>query len=59
MNIKLLIELEYDEDIHGDDEDGIYWFKNSILTGTNGILLLHSNELGETIGSVNVLEIKQ
>ena len=56
--IKLEIELEYDDEImHGDDKEAIDWFKNTILSNETGLLLLHSNEIGDTVGKVSVLKI--
>jgi len=52
--IKLVIELEYDAHImHGEDPDGVKWF-DSILYG--GGLVLHSNEIGDEIGTVRVIK---
>ncbi len=52
----LLIELNYDaETMHGNDEEAREWFF-SILT--NDRLILHSNEIGDEIGEVTVLEVK-
>lgn len=55
MRIKLTIEIEVDElmynDIFGSTEEEKQWFENEILSG-NGDLLLHSNEIGDTIGVV-------
>lgn len=54
--IKLLIELEYDASImHQDDPDAIEWFFKDILR--EDLLLLHSGEIGDTIGEVKVLEV--
>lgn len=53
-------ELEYDADVmYADDEDGKDWFINEILRAPPGPmgLLLHSNEMGDTIGEVTVLRI--
>jgi len=56
--IKMIIELEYDDKfIHGGDLEGIEWFYNKILIGEGGLLLLHSNEIGDHIGSVKGIEI--
>ena len=53
--IKLLIELEYDDDIvHGDDPEAIEWFNNELVSDH---LLLWSNDIGDEIGSIKVLEI--
>jgi len=56
--IRLEIELEYDENImHGDDPQAIEWFFEDILQDQNGELLLHSNEIGDTIGTVRVTRL--
>ena len=56
--VKLEIEMEYDDEVmHGDDEEGIEWFKKSILTGDKGLLLLHSNLIGDHLGDVKVIKI--
>ena len=58
--IKLEIELTYDDLLHhsGDvDKESRAWFFRHILKGREGELLLHSNEIGDTIGDVNVLRI--
>ena len=53
--IKLLIELEYDDDvIHGDDPESIEWFKDEVLGGE---LVAWSNEIGDELGFIKVLEI--
>ena len=50
------IELEYDAvGMHGDDPESIKWFLDEILSEEGGLLLLHSNEIGDTIGKVRVL----
>ena len=58
--ITLTVELTYDPDlIHGDDKEAIEWFENDILRQKAGpeLLLLHSNEIGDTIGEIKVLDI--
>ncbi len=55
--LKLEIDLIYDEDLmHGTDDEAIEWFRNDILLGDGG-LILHSNEIGDTIGKVSVNDI--
>lgn len=55
--IRMLVELEYDgETMHGDDEDAICWFFYDILK--KEVLTLHSNEIGDEIGTVKVLEFR-
>ncbi len=54
--LKLTIELDYDAEImHQDDPDAIEWFFLDILQ--EDLLFLHSNEIGDVIGTVKVLEI--
>jgi len=56
--IRMMIELEYDNEImHDDDHDGREWFNNTILLGKGGFLQLHSNEIGDHVGMVESLEI--
>jgi hypothetical protein len=51
----LIIKLTYDPELmHGNDPDAIDWFEKDILGGE---LILHSNELGDEVGRVEVLEI--
>jgi hypothetical protein len=55
--LRLEVELSYDAALmHGDDDAGRVWFIETIL-GTSGQLLLHSNELGDTVGDIVVLRI--
>lgn len=55
MKVRLEIELDYDAEImHGNTADGISWF-NSILFDPGEDLILHSNELGDEIGTVKIL----
>ena len=52
MKIKLTIEVEMEEGyILHEDETEKMWLENEILVG-DGNLLLHSNEVGETIGVI-------
>jgi hypothetical protein len=56
--VTLTIELEYDvKIIHGCDEQAKTWFFNEILSGVKGDLALHSNDIGDFIGTVKVLAI--
>jgi len=51
---RLVIELTYDADImHGYDPEAMEWFEDEILGGE---LILHSNELGDEVGRVRVLD---
>ena len=51
MILKLIIEVKLDDDVYGNSEDEKLWMENEILIG-DGTLLLHSNEIGDTIGEV-------
>lgn len=56
--IRMVIELEYDDEVmHGADQEAIDWFNSDILLGKKGLLLLHSNEIGDNVGSVEGIEI--
>ena len=59
--LKLLVELTYDEDqMHGEDPESIRWFRDEILMCENREdLLLHSNEIGDTVGSIRVLQLPE
>lgn len=56
MKLKMLIELEYDEYyMHTEEEKS--WFFDEILGDKEG-LILHSNELGDEVGHVTVLDCR-
>lgn len=58
--IKMMIELEYDDDIyHGEDKSSIDWFGQSVLMNDteDGGLILHSNEIGDEVGRVKTLVV--
>lgn len=62
MKLKLEIEMDYNHDImHGDDPDSISWFYNLLLNSDpedpDSLLILHSNDIGDEIGTVRVLKI--
>jgi len=55
--IRMVVEIEYDDEVmHGTDEEAIDWFNNDILLGKKGLLLLHSNEIGDQVGKVEGIE---
>ena len=60
--IKLLVELKYDDKMmYGGDKDkeAKDWFLKDILgSKRKADLILHSNEIGDEIGEIKVLEIK-
>lgn len=54
--IRMTIELDYDAELmHGNDADAIEWFFEDILM--QDLLFLHSNEIGDIIGTVKIIEI--
>ena len=57
--LKLEIELTYDaENMHGKDKESIDWFFNNILKSKRkNDLILHSDEIGDEIGTVKVIKI--
>ena len=58
--LRMTVELTYDDDMmHGVEQESIDWFENGILLNKIGgeDLLLHSNEIGDTIGTIKVLDI--
>ena len=57
--IKLEVELTYDEEMmhSGDgDEEAKDWFFNAVL-GSEGLRLAELDEIGDEIGSVNVVKV--
>lgn len=56
--LTLTIELDYDaETMHGDDAESKAWFFSEILHDEIGELLLHSNNIGDTLGVVRVISV--
>ena len=56
------VELEYDDTImHEDDPSGMKWFEEGVLRNTTdeGRLILHSNEIGDEVGTIKVLAIRR
>ncbi len=51
MKIRMSIEVELDDNVHNYDEEERLWYENEILLG-NRSLLLHSNEIGDTVGEI-------
>lgn len=60
--IRMLVELEYDaETAHSGDKDKAakQWFMDQVLLNKTeaGRLILHSNEIGDELGTLHVLEV--
>lgn len=56
--VLMTVELEYDDALmHGNDPDSVEWFFSEILSGDKGMLELHSNEIGDTVGQVKVISL--
>jgi hypothetical protein len=51
MRIKMTIEVEVEDTFNFTDEEEKMWFENEVLIG-DGTLILHSNEIGDTVGIV-------
>ena len=51
MKIKITLEIELDDEVWGTDEDSKLWLENEILI-PNYNLFLHSNEIGDVVGSI-------
>ena len=53
--LKLLVELEYDaEMMYAGDDEAENWFFEIVLKDG---LFLHSDEIGDCVGTVTVLEV--
>lgn len=58
----LEVELEYDDEaMHGNDTDDIAWFMDDVLMndGEDTGLVLHSNEIGDKVGTIKVLNVRE
>ncbi len=51
MKIKLTIEIELEENFIEGTEEQKLWLENEVLIG-NGDLILHSNDIGDTVAIV-------
>jgi acetylglutamate kinase len=59
--VTMLVEVEVDElAFDAEDQSSVDWFANDVLMNNteDGALYLHSNEVGDTVGRVRVLIIK-
>ena len=59
--IRMEVELEYSEIMHGNDPESIGCFYEEILLhpSKDGGLILHSNEIGDEVGVIRVLKVKE
>lgn len=58
MKLKMLVELNCDNNfIDFTDKEEKDWFYNDILKSKRKDLFLHSNEIGDEVGTIKVLEI--
>ena len=54
--IKIVATFTYDNELmHGNDITAMLWFFNKILLKEK--LILHSNEIGDEIGTIKIKEI--
>lgn len=55
--VRMIVELTYDETImHDDGPDGAVWF-NDLLTCPSDPLWITSDEIGDTLGTIEVIDI--
>lgn len=53
--LKMVVEFTYDANLmHGEDKESVDWFFNLLKSEE---LIVHSNEIGDEIGTVRVLKI--
>ena len=58
MKLQMLIELDYNAEImHDGDIGSRKWFFQTLLDNEPEALLLHSQIIGDTVGSVRVIKI--
>lgn len=50
MKIKVSATFDIDENIYGTDIEEMEWFREMIADKENTILILHNNDIGDTIG---------
>lgn len=55
--LRMVVDFEYDDQMmHDPTPDSIQWFREEILGDPE--LILHSNEVGDEIGSIRVVSIE-
>lgn len=52
MTLKLTLEIELDDDIYGSTPEELLWMEYEVLKN-DGSLILHSNDIGDTVGIIN------
>lgn len=61
--LRMVVELEYEDEIMYDKDDpaAVEWFFSEIIFNDTeeGALILHSNEIGDSLGVVRVLQIQE
>lgn len=57
MKLTMLVELDVDPPFEGGNYEEREWFRTEILGDPEG-LFLHSNEIGDVVGCVRVLEVR-
>lgn len=56
--ITMIVELSYDDELfHGSNVESYKWLMNDVIQNENSKLTLVSNEVGDTIGEIKVIEI--
>lgn len=56
MKIQLTIVVDIEDNVYGDSEEEKLWMENELLIG-DGSLILHSNEIGDTVGVIKSVKI--
>ena len=57
MKLLITAEVECDDTLYSRSQEEMDWHINDILLqGPDGELILHSNEIGDSIGTVKVLK---
>lgn len=58
--LRMIVELEYDADIMYSDKESYDWFIKEVLgasPNSNDALFLHSNLIGDELGTVEIISI--
>jgi len=58
MRLRIEADFEYDDDMMYSGPDEKAWFFD-LLMGASGDLFLHSNEIGDQIGTIKITKITE
>lgn len=61
IRMEIVLTVDDPDSMYGGelDQEGKDWFFNCILTGRAGELVLHSNEIGDSIGQISVVSVEE